>query len=191
MSRIVFLDFDGVVNSGAWLAERGPVTDEERRLAATAPPDALPDYVVGSAMERSHLHSIRSIDPGAIEHLNALVRLTDAHVVVSSTWRHGYTLNGLRWLLSARGFVGQVIGVTPSDPRHQIRGEEIQAWLDLLGSPLHVRFVILDDDSDMGPLTPKLVRTDRSVGLTAPDAARAAAMLLSGTAPLHAMPASR
>lgn len=180
MSRVLFLDFDGVLNSSRWWSDRrfsvGEYSPEELALRASMPVDAIPDYIRGSCSERRCLGDLRMLDPDAVALVNELVRATGADVVVSSTWRHGYSLNGLRWLLSSKGFTGQVIGVTPSEAHHRIRGEEIQAWLDLL--PIVSRFVILDDDDDMGALAPYLVRTDRKVGLTRADVERACAILL-------------
>jgi hypothetical protein len=109
-------------------------------------------------------------------------------VVVSSTWRHGYTPKGLQLLLEARGFKGKVIDKTPSLWR--ARGLEIQAWLDEHHEHLSLQgytcppfpgsvesLVILDDDTDMEHWLPRLIRTDNKVGLQAVDIERAIKML--------------
>lgn len=46
----------------------------------------------------------------------------------------------------------------------QVRGHEIQEWLD--DHPFVQRFVIVDDDGDMAHLMSKLVQTDFTDGLT-------------------------
>ena len=143
--RIVFLDFDGVLNSrafGARLREAG------REVSSTM-----------------------GLDPEAVGRLNRL----DAEFVVSSTWRHGRTLGMLDELLRAAGFTGALRGTTPRRLRTPTggshsegrRGHEIQAWLE--GAPdygLSVEsFAVVDDDSDMAHLADRLVKTDFATGL--------------------------
>ena len=100
------------------------------------------------------------IDPAAVELLNRLVASTGAKVVISSSWRVCRTLEQIQDDLRSRGFVGEVIGATPSIIGH--RGHEIAAWLTEHGP---ASFVILDDDSDMAHLKPRLVRTTFARGL--------------------------
>lgn len=117
------------------------------------------------------------LDPKNIKQLNELLNWTGAKVVISSTWRLFHTLPHIETLLTAEGFEGEVIGKTP-DLRGRPRGEEIQAWLETTDVDVE-RFVILDDDSDMGALMPHLVRTSFSVGLTAAEVDAAAKVLLA------------
>lgn len=56
------------------------------------------------------------------------------------------------------------------------RGDEIQAWLAGYRRPVE-SFVIVDDDDDMGTLSHRLVRTMDGRGLTDEDADRCVAML--------------
>ena len=86
--RVVFLDFDGVLNSQPFL-----VTESVNGYETIGEASAL--------------------DPANVEHLNAIVRETGAVVVISSSWRHGRKLSDLRTMLESRGFVGQVLGRTP------------------------------------------------------------------------------
>ena len=65
------------------------------------------------------------LDSKAVRYLNEIIAYTGAKVVISSTWRHGYTMKELRSILRKNGFDGSVIGVTPSEPKYKIRGEEI------------------------------------------------------------------
>ena len=69
----------------------------------------------------------------------------------------------MRNILRKNGFNGAIVGVTPTDSKHKIRGEEIQAWLD--SNKGIESFVILDDDSDMGVLLYRLVKTTNMFGL--------------------------
>lgn len=128
-------------------------------------------------------------DPACVEQLNRVVRETGAHIVLSSTWRYGLKAVECRELLFGWGVIALVIGPTPrlTKPKEfsgqmievsATRGSEIAKWLETEGERLDVdSFVILDDDSDMDGLTPRLVRTNFEPGLTQDDAGRAIEML--------------
>jgi len=154
--KIVFLDFDGVLNSWAFFemtkgarAEEG-ITDLERW--------------------------VRKVDPAAVAELDRICTTAGADVVVSSTWRQLHALADLRQILERRGFTGRIIGKTPRLPPHGVRscprGLEIQEWLDATRRPVE-SFVILDDDNDMEHLIDRLVLTSFRTGLTAGDADKA------------------
>lgn len=98
--------------------------------------------------------------------LDWVLRLTDAKVIISSSWRIGTPLDEFKYSVFSYKSIGKaVIGVTPRIPDAS-RGEEIQKCiLEHQGSIK--RFVILDDDSDMGSLFGHLVQTDNNYGLTA------------------------
>lgn len=140
MSKVILLDFDGVLNSHAWFKRRPTIDNGERVM-------------------RAH-----SLDPAAVGLLNQLIDRTDAKVVISSTWRM-FGLHQCKAFLSMRGFCGKVIGATPElgGPR----GKEIQWWFDQLEDWQRPEsFVILDDDSDMEHLLPRLIKTTFDVGIT-------------------------
>jgi len=156
--KVLFLDFDGVLNSIPFLVK---ASEDEIRRQRRRPTDA--------------------IDPEAVKHLNSIVDRTGCKVVISSTWRKLYRQKQLERLLKVRGFVGEIIGMTPrlyrtpeGEPLY--RGNEIQAWIDAEPTEIEA-IVILDDDSDMEHLTPWLVATDVDHGLTAMEAARAVEVL--------------
>lgn len=98
--RVIFLDFDGVLNSEAFLRQR--------------------------PAERNHRDDI--LDQVAVGHLNRIVEQSRAAVVVSSTWRLEYSREQLQNLLALHGFRSSVLDVTPSQSGG--RGVEIQSWLD-------------------------------------------------------------
>ena len=78
----------------------------------------------------------------------------------------------MRKLLDKNGIKGalsRVIDITGKE--NGIRGYQIQCWLDR--NPGVTNMVILDDESDMGPLVTKLVKTNSYVGLTSTDADKA------------------
>lgn len=167
MSRIIFLDFDGVLNSGPFLsADHGAGWEAAGEAAA--------------------------IDPAAVARLNRIVEATGAEVVVSSSWRHGRMRTELSGLLKSRGFKGIVRDKTPDfvpngddlSNRHcGERGDEIRAWLDANGPRLGVTsFVVLDDNSDMSAVRDRFVQTDFDAGLTDAHVDRCIAMLKGGGA---------
>lgn len=123
---IIFLDFDGVLN-----------TDEYLRTAART---------------TGRIASEVDLDPAAVARLQEIVDATGAAVVVSSSWRLLYCLDALTGYLRARGFRGDVVGTTPrwvatTDPDAP-RGAEIALWREEWG---HVGpYAILDDDPDAG-----------------------------------------
>ena len=164
--RILFCDFDGVLNSLPWLGVK-----------------------MAEGWENEHVGESRALNPQAILHLDRIARETSARVVISSSWRHGRSVVQLAAMLLERGFTGSVLGKTPdcvpsTDPlskrMHGCRGDEIQAWLDRADQyGIHVdSFVVLDDGGDMGPVGDRLVQTTLEEGLTAAHADRAIRMLL-------------
>jgi hypothetical protein len=160
--KLVFLDFDGVLNS--WEFVRS-------------------DRYSGETGGRIKL------DPLAVSRLNRLVTATGACVVVTSTWRIGKTHTQLCDLLHEVGFEGIVQGMTPHLARDKCRGLEIQQWID--DAPRYnvtvESFVIFDDDSDMFPLMDRLIKTSMDTGLTDEHVERAVEMLNAPT-PLLVVP---
>ena len=115
------------------------------------------------------------LDAGCIGVLNDIVTGSGADVVISSTWRHGKTIAELQAMLRAEGFIGTVIGVTPTGARGAGRGDEIAAWLaehEVSG------YAIVDDHVDVGDLHAHLVQTQPAHGLRASDAPRVIAILM-------------
>ena len=147
--KIIFLDFDGVLKNGRSF----------RVLKSCAAPEC-------------------------VRHLNFIVAQTDASIVVSSTWRE-IGLTKCRDLLSGWGVKALALDATPIlrkmvNGLHiaEMRGAEIQSWLDQ--SKDHPEsFVILDDDDEMLHLKKYHVKTEFETGLTLADAHRAIAVLNS------------
>lgn len=82
--RIVFLDFDGVLNTTAFLQQ------------------------VGGAEVGHHW-----LDPSKVRLLAGLVRRSGARVVFSTSWRYMFTPRELAAMLRRHGFKGEASGVTP------------------------------------------------------------------------------
>lgn len=102
------------------------------------------------------------LEPSRIQLLNNILEQTKCEVVISSTWRlkNGPLL--LEELLTLAGYKGYILGYTPTIPNRE-RGSEIKEWL--ARHPTE-KFVILDDNDDMGNLFPYLVKTTFDEGLT-------------------------
>lgn len=160
--RVLFLDFDGVINNSRTWSEFARSGDEM--------------LVIPTA-------------PECIERLNRLVAETGARVVISSSWRNFAGWDSLAPALATRGFTGEVIGETPNlvnEPgwldrwrtregapfayERLERGWEIREWI---AAHDVTAFAILDDCSDMAELKPWLVHTDAEIGLDDPDVERA------------------
>lgn len=161
MTKVLFLDFDGVLNSRLFF--------QTRKLE-----DAWSE--------------VEDIDRSAVERLNAIIAATGAYVVVSSSWRHGRTTEQLAGLLQARGFRGVVIDKirdwhTPHSRRLRLvpmerpeqRGDQIKDWLD--EHPHVERYAILDDDTDMDAVREHHIKTDFHTGLQLEHVERAIEML--------------
>jgi len=91
-----------------------------------------------------------------------LLAATDASVVLTSDWRRGRSLDHLREELAAAGVACTLLGTTPelTGPRWR----EIDAWLtEHCVDPAST--AIVDDIYDMGPLSPRFVRTSPLNGL--------------------------
>lgn len=150
--RVLFLDFDGVLNSSKYMQEL-------------------------SAEGRSWGDKSNQLDRRAVALLNKIIEKSGCKVVISSTWRMGRSLPTLREILETAGFKGEVIGKTTEGPGQTAsgllttsyhRGFQIQMWLNeakKLGRYDVEEFVILDDDSDMEHLTDRFVKTSFSMGL--------------------------
>jgi len=140
--KIVFLDFDGVINSSIFFNKRK--LDESLRMSS-------PEWWA------------EMIDPEPVALLNQILDQTGAKVVISSTWRFANTWEELQEILEVRGFTGEVIGATKKMDAED-RWVKIQMWLDESSEPVE-SFVILDDLETMGDLQHRLVHTHMRYGL--------------------------
>jgi hypothetical protein len=88
----------------------------------------------------------------------------DVKIVISSTWRLIYSIPELKDIAKKSGLDPDlIVGVTARFPDEK-RGAEIQDWMnDENIQPEDI--VIIDDDSDMLHLMPRLLHTDAYDGL--------------------------
>lgn len=137
--KLIFLDFDGVLNT----------------------PATWGLYTKGDGSD--------AIDPERVELVNGIVEVTDAKVVISSTWRRDRTVAELQALLNKRGATFDVIGKTVET--NEERWKQIAKWFDgFKATP----YVILDDMDEAGlGHEEHFVQTNPLVGLTLDDAKHA------------------
>lgn len=125
MTKIIFLDIDGVLNDE---------TDESWN-------DVGDDYYPHSKT--------------LVSNLNEIIRQTNAKLVLSSTWRLGLDLEQICRLMKRIGIIGEFIGFTDNlSSSYAVRGNEILKWIldneNIVGSRYEFKnYLILDDDCDM------------------------------------------
>lgn len=134
--KVLFLDFDGVLNSEQskifWQSREDQATWESKMKTFQG---SMLDYI---AME---------FCPIAISNLEHLLRRNeDLKIVVSSSWRSNRTVEGLRDIFKMSSIISERI-IDKTDSFSNIRGEEIQRWLD--EHPEVDSYVIVDDDERM------------------------------------------
>lgn len=168
--KVLFLDFDGVLNSHQsstfWHNKRDQSKWENEMYADWK--GTLKEYIA------------QEFCPIALSNIETLMRrIPGLKIVVSSTWRFGETVDSLKKILYPAKLVADaIIDVTPAiykDGDEVPRGLEIQAWLDK--HPEVTNFVIVDDDDDMEHLKDKLVNTSALHGFMFKDMLDAARML--------------
>lgn len=153
--KVVFLDFDGVLNSQAYIANvcRKPRGSE-----------GFPDD--GEMLCKSMVRRAQRICDA-----------TGAVIVLSTSWRIADKFEQLVDWLRERDLSAPVIGKTPQSGAGY-RGSDIDEWLRSTTEPVE-SFVILDDGSDMDPHSDRLVQTDFEVGIEDRHVERAIAVLAS------------
>jgi len=164
MSKVIFLDIDGVLNTGWWYSQMDRNTPKDKYGYA--------------------------FDPISVANLKKILDETGAEIVISSSWK-SFGLTELETMWHDRGLPGRLIGITPNtvsdelllnaDLDHMelfsIRGMEIKEWLDKHGKKVS-HYVIIDDMDNMLPeQKPHFVQTNPEVGITDKNADEAIMML--------------
>ena len=162
MKKIIFLDFDGVLNNwrydNPWL---GNCTLKE------------------GYTDRDEYGFL--FDKGCVTRLKALIDATDAHIVVSSTWRH-LGLEKLNKLWQKRQLPSTILDIIPLNDKQSTgdstslsRGECIDLWLK--NNPVG-HYLILDDTDDfLSHQRPFWVNTDGDVGFSENDLTKSITIL--------------
>lgn len=155
--RVIFFDFDGVLNNGNSRVARLPLANDPKR---TGP---VPCY-----------------QPDCVERFNRLIRQTGAKVVLSATWGRQFTLDTLRQHLEQERVGCDTIGLTPVRPTYRPRGYDIDEWLREWEGESVDTFCILDDHDDMMHLKRYLVRTEYNAGMQEQHVHAALTLLMPG-----------
>ena len=147
--RYLFLDIDGVLNTGRYS-----------------------DYLIENGLCETDADGYL-FDPEAVQNLERIIEATDAKIIITSTWR----LDGdMQALWRNRNLAGEAIGTTPTLLREETigkvkvyyghRGMEVEAWLkDNAIAPY--KYAILDDEDDYLPhQAERLILTDPMRGIT-------------------------
>ena len=86
-----------------------------------------------------------AFSPDCVNVLNEIIRHSNAQIVISSSWRYGWTLAELNERMRTFGVIQNAIDITPAKPS-STRYHEIHLWLK--NNPQIKHFVVLDDDEE-------------------------------------------
>jgi hypothetical protein len=146
MTKIVFLDIDGVLNT-------------TRSMKLDKVPFQSPD------IHMWFRKGYDAFDSKCVKNLNKIIEQSGAKIVVSSSWRLSFMEpNMFPYLVEyivSQGVKADIIDKTPYLGTK--RGYEIEKWLDEHNDV--DGFVILDDNADMGELVTSWVRTSWGKGI--------------------------
>ena len=152
MRRIIFLDFDGVLNTEYY---QGLLQFQGKQWQ-----DQYGAF----------------FDPRAVRQLKRVIDATGADIVVESSWKY-LGLEAMQELWRVRNLPGRVIDITPSLTGNASKGEGISAWLSEYAMP-DARYVIIDDEYVMlDAQIPFFIWTNPYEGLTEEQADRAISIL--------------
>ena len=151
MNKIIFLDFDGVLNTehyqGLLQYQGKPWQDEYGAF----------------------------FDPKAVKQLKRIIDATDADIVIESSWKY-LGLDAMKELWEVRNLPGTIIDITPS-LLGKNKGVEIASWLSKYAKQ-DIRYVIIDDEYViLDSQLPNFILTNPYEGITEEQANRAISML--------------
>ena len=118
------------------------------------------DGVLNSAQDG---YSIRLKTDSHLKILQYIVKETGAKIVLSSSWRIGFTPASKNLLARFKEYGLEIMDCTP-EMSDLCRGDEIRKWLNDTDYTVE-NFVILDDEANMAEFAEtNLVQTDTNVG---------------------------
>lgn len=138
---VLFLDIDGVLNTVRWekFCLSGEATIED-------------EYGI-------------TFDRTSIANLKEIIDLTDASIVIHSTWKLLYDVKWIAKMWSSRDLPGIILDVTPNMPPYYSKQDEITMWLK--HHPEIQNYAILDDEHEFdGFLLEHHVLIDGENGIT-------------------------
>lgn len=156
--RVIFLDFDGVINR-------------------------CDTQMISGVWNQSKDTFLLPHEKDCVAALNELIRRTGAKIVISSSWRSFADWTQMGPALERIGVVGEVVGETPLPSQTCDRMRDLDLfergvdsyergmdiYLYLLDHPEVKEYIILDDASDMWRLVEHLVLTHPVDGFTMDD----------------------
>ena len=174
--KLIFLDFDGVINSHKFLASvhYGEADDGFYDVQREAE-----FFAANPGLDRIDL---RQLDPTRVALINEIIEATGAKVVVSSSHRYGKSVAQLQAILEYHGFKGEVVGKTPDMFDSLVdfvgREDEIVGFLCFDAASVSCSCFIIIDDCPMDAYADRAVTTSLSTGIT-PDHVKQAIVLLN------------
>jgi len=127
MSKILFLDFDGVLNSKSW----------------TPPPEVDPTLV----LVPTHEQSLAMLDPVRCARVQTLCTATGASIVFVTGWRRWASPDELTRLLRERGITAPTLGAVGGVKMSwDIRSYGAKCWLE--EHPEVTSHLVIDDVKD-------------------------------------------
>ncbi len=151
--NIIFLDFDGVLNSDSY---------HKHEIFGGR------DFTVSDQLLALRRDPEKMLDPKAVRCLKDICDASKSRVVISSSWRVWFTTPRIINMFESNGWKNPpIIGATPNlYPEGKSRGDEINSWLKE-NNKEHVRYIILDDVNNFHPYQKgQLFLTDIETGLT-------------------------
>lgn len=134
-SKVIFLDFDGVLNSHDYMWARNYNYRSKVNKGITSYP------ILNHILEDDYGDHF---DPRCVMHLDSIINNTNCDIVISSSWRRT-GLESMKEMWEYRKLPGNIIGITGIN--HSVcRGQVIQDYIDLHNIE---KYCIIDDDSDM------------------------------------------
>lgn len=151
MNKILFLDFDGVLNTEHYqglLQYQGKLWQDEYGAF---------------------------FDPNTVKQLKRIIDDTGADIVVESSWKY-LGLDAMKEMWMARDLPGKVIDITPSLAGEN-KGVEIASWLTEQANQ-NIRYAIIDDEYViLDSQLPHFILTNPYEGITEEQANRAISIL--------------
>lgn len=160
--KVLFLDFDGVLNDMAFYEH---VRD-------------FPSKYSGHAKDRAKRSASIHINPMNVQNLKFILKTDpEVRIVVSSTWRKLFSLTEIQWMLKKHGIPSEkIIGITDIPVAPQMEGRSSYGNPDMIqrgdlcakwARENNVeQFVCVDDDNDFDNVRDRFVRTNYKNGLT-------------------------
>lgn len=156
--KIIFLDVDAVLNTNRYSK-----------------------YQIQKNNGRFEFEMVFNFDSVAMINLKEIIDITNAYIVISSTWRLGHDdKEDEYWTNLIKNFKEydldkKIIGITPIIPvtcdtdilKETSRSDEIMRWLRENSDKKVEKFIIIDDENCInGPLKNYLVRCNPHYGIT-------------------------